>query len=142
MEAGGEAIARRPARGAIRGRQRRRAAGHAHLRAQDEDGNIELTHSISAGLDYAAVGPEHAWLRGIGRARCSRRDDRPRGFSESGAAGILPALEYIARHRPRRAVAHDLGQIEDRARQPLGSQNKDVQTVEKAPWDELAACLR
>ena len=29
---------------------------------QDDDGNIELTHSVSAGLDYAAVGPEHAWL--------------------------------------------------------------------------------
>ena len=29
---------------------------------QDDNGNIELTHSISAGLDYAAVGPEHAWL--------------------------------------------------------------------------------
>src|SRR5205814_6803690 len=35
---------------------------------QDPDGNIELTHSISAGLDYAAVGPEHAWLRDLGRA--------------------------------------------------------------------------
>src|SRR6266540_2691587 len=35
---------------------------------QDEHGNIELTHSISAGLDYAAVGPEHAWLRALGRA--------------------------------------------------------------------------
>ncbi|HET7619942.1 MAG TPA: tryptophan synthase subunit beta, partial [Vicinamibacterales bacterium] len=35
---------------------------------QDEDGNVEPTHSISAGLDYAAVGPEHAWLRERGRA--------------------------------------------------------------------------
>src|ERR1700730_15799668 len=35
---------------------------------QDDDGNIELTHSISAGLDYAGVGPEHSWLRAIGRA--------------------------------------------------------------------------
>jgi tryptophan synthase beta chain len=35
---------------------------------QDEDGQIALTHSISAGLDYAAVGPEHAYLRQTGRA--------------------------------------------------------------------------
>src|SRR5262245_48831120 len=35
---------------------------------QDLAGNIELTHSISAGLDYAAVGPEHAWLKDLGRA--------------------------------------------------------------------------
>ena len=35
---------------------------------QDEHGNIELTHSISAGLDYAAVGPEHSHLRELGRA--------------------------------------------------------------------------
>ncbi len=35
---------------------------------QDEDGQIQLTHSVSAGLDYAAVGPEHAWLRDIDRA--------------------------------------------------------------------------
>src|SRR3712207_7224213 len=38
------------------------------FRSQDEAGNIELTHSISAGLDYAAIGPEHAWLRDQGRA--------------------------------------------------------------------------
>ena len=36
---------------------------------QDENGNIELTHSISAGLDYAAVGPEHAWLHDSGARR-------------------------------------------------------------------------
>ncbi len=34
---------------------------------QDENGNIELTHSVSAGLDYAAIGPEHAALRDAGR---------------------------------------------------------------------------
>ena len=45
---------------------------------QDEDGNIELTHSISAGLDYAAVGPEHAWLHDSGPRRV-RVDRRRRG---------------------------------------------------------------
>jgi hypothetical protein len=36
--------------------------------AQDKDGQIEETHSISAGLDYPGVGPEHAWLKDTGRA--------------------------------------------------------------------------
>jgi tryptophan synthase beta chain len=63
---------------------------------QDDHGNIELTHSISAGLDYAAVGPEHSWLRDQGRTEYAWADD-----GEALAAfrtlarteGILPALE-------------------------------------------------
>ena len=63
---------------------------------QDEDGQIAETHSISAGLDYAAVGPEHAHLRALGRARYTHATD-----AEALAAfqtltrleGIIPALE-------------------------------------------------
>jgi len=63
---------------------------------QDADGQIAETHSISAGLDYAAVGPEHAWLRATGRAEYTVATD-----AEALAAfqllarteGILPALE-------------------------------------------------
>ena len=63
---------------------------------QDEDGNVEATHSISAGLDYASVGPEHAWLRDRGRAEytwCD--DDRALAAFQRLAReeGILPALE-------------------------------------------------
>ena len=63
---------------------------------QDEDGNVELTHSISAGLDYAAVGPEHAWLRDQGRAEYTWIDDDAalEGFQRlAREEGILPALE-------------------------------------------------
>ena len=63
---------------------------------QDADGNVELTHSISAGLDYASVGPEHAWLREHGRAEYTWIDDeaRSRRFSAWGARrGSCPALE-------------------------------------------------
>ncbi len=70
---------------------------------QDEDGNIELTHSISAGLDYAAVGPEHAWLRDTGRAEYTWIDDADAlaGFQRMAREeGILPALESS------HAVAH------------------------------------
>ena len=63
---------------------------------QDDDGQIALTHSISAGLDYAAVGPEHSLLRDLGRAEYSYVDDIEAvdGFDKlSQWEGILPALE-------------------------------------------------
>lgn len=70
---------------------------------QDDDGQVRNTHSISAGLDYAAVGPEHAYLQSIGRARYDAATD-----DEALAAfkmlcrleGIIPALESS------HAVAH------------------------------------
>jgi tryptophan synthase beta chain len=63
---------------------------------QDNDGQIQETHSVSAGLDYPGVGPEHALLRAIGRVAYSTASD-----AEALAAvetlsrqeGILPALE-------------------------------------------------
>jgi tryptophan synthase beta chain len=63
---------------------------------QDDDGNIELTHSISAGLDYAAVGPEHAWLHDTGRAEYTwiGDDDALAAFGRlAREEGLLPALE-------------------------------------------------
>jgi tryptophan synthase beta chain len=63
---------------------------------QDDAGNIEPTHSISAGLDYAAVGPEHAWLRDLGRTEYTWIDDAAAldAFQDlARLEGILPALE-------------------------------------------------
>ncbi len=62
----------------------------------DGDGQIQLTHSISAGLDYAAVGPEHAYLKDIGRAEYTYAtdDEALEGFQVlSRTEGIIPALE-------------------------------------------------
>ena len=62
----------------------------------DDDGQIELTHSVSAGLDYAAVGPEHAWLQSEGRVDYTYATDEEAldAFSElSRTEGIIPALE-------------------------------------------------
>src|SRR6185436_10375406 len=109
VEAGGEAI--------IRGRHAARFAGGdagvlqgtRTFVLQDEDGNVELTHSISAGLDYAAVGPEHAWLRAIGRAEYVHASDREALAAFQSLArleGILPALES----------AHAIAHAEDLAR--------------------------
>ena len=70
---------------------------------QDADGNVELTHSISAGLDYASIGPEHAWLRERGRAEYTwiGDEDALAAFQRLGREeGILPALESA------HAVAH------------------------------------
>jgi tryptophan synthase beta chain len=62
----------------------------------DADGQIQLTHSISAGLDYAAVGPEHSHLRDLGRAEYAYAtdDDALAAFHELALTeGIIPALE-------------------------------------------------
>jgi tryptophan synthase beta chain len=62
----------------------------------DEDGQVTDAHSISAGLDYPGVGPEHAWLRDSGRARyVSATDEEALAAFERLAAteGIIPALE-------------------------------------------------
>jgi tryptophan synthase beta chain len=63
---------------------------------QDQNGEITETHSISAGLDYPGVGPEHAWLKDIGRANyVSVTDDEAlEAFHElTRTEGIIPALE-------------------------------------------------
>ena len=63
---------------------------------QDEHGQVLPTHSVSAGLDYPAVGPEHAWLMETGRAEYTSATDEQavRGFMAlSREEGILPALE-------------------------------------------------
>ena len=63
---------------------------------QDRDGQIEPSHSISAGLDYPGVGPEHAWLNSIGRVEYHRiPDDAALAALQRlcRAEGILPALE-------------------------------------------------
>jgi tryptophan synthase beta chain len=62
----------------------------------DEDGQIQLTHSVSAGLDYAAIGPEHAYLRDLGRIGYdfATDDDALDAFQRlSQTEGIIPALE-------------------------------------------------
>jgi tryptophan synthase beta chain len=134
VEAGGEAI--------MRGRHAARFAGGSAgvlqgtrtFVLQDDDGNIELTHSISAGLDYAAVGPEHAWLRALGRAEYAHvSDDEALGAFRQLARleGILPALEsaHAVAHAVR--LARDLGPDATVLVNLSGRGDKDVHTVEK-----------
>src|ERR1039458_3859723 len=63
---------------------------------QDDDGQIALTHSVSAGLDYASIGPEHAMLHDTGRAEYVSCDDAAAldaAMKLAGTEGILPALD-------------------------------------------------
>jgi tryptophan synthase beta chain len=63
---------------------------------QDEDGQVSLTHSVSAGLDYALVGPEHAWLHDVGRAEyvsCGDAEALAAARQLCRLEGIIPALE-------------------------------------------------
>jgi tryptophan synthase beta chain len=63
---------------------------------QDEDGQIMHTHSVSAGLDYPGVGPEHAWLKDVGRVNyvTANDDEALQAFhTVTRTEGIMPALE-------------------------------------------------
>jgi tryptophan synthase beta chain len=77
---------------------------------QDGDGQVALTHSISAGLDYALVGPEHALLHDLGRAEYVRVSDREALEAAqvlSRTEGLIPALEcaHAVAEAMRRAPA-------------------------------------
>jgi len=99
---------------------------------QDDDGQIIDAHSISAGLDYPGIGPEHAWLHDIGRAQyLSATDDEALDWFQRCAQleGIIPALE----------PAHALARLPDLAKEfgkdgvivfnLCGRGDKDVATV-------------
>ena len=97
---------------------------------QNEDGQIELTHSVSAGLDYAAVGPEHAYYRDAGRIEYTYATDEEalEAFQMCSAIeGIIPALEsahavaYAARRAP------EMGKDQILLLNMSGRGDKDVQ---------------
>ena len=107
---------------------------------QDEDGQITETHSVSAGLDYPGVGPEHAWLRDSGRVNYVSADDREAlaAFHRvTRVEGIMPALE----------TAHALAYAENLAGRMTPEQHivinlsgrgdKDILTVARIDGIEL-----
>jgi len=101
---------------------------------QDEDGNIELTHSVSAGLDYAAVGPEHAWLHDSHRASYVWIDDDAAlaAFQRLGREeGILPALESAHAIAYAITLAPTMGRDQILLVNLSGRGDKDVTSVEK-----------
>ena len=96
VEAGGEGIEPEKHAARFQGGSVGVLQGTKSFLLQDEHGQIQSTHSISAGLDYAAVGPEHAWLRDLGRAEYTwvSDDEALKAFLQvARLEGILPALE-------------------------------------------------
>ena len=101
---------------------------------QDEAGQIAFTHSVSAGLDYPSIGPEHAWLRAIGRAEYAYVTDAEALEAFQMLAeleGILPALESAHAVAYARTVARDVGADGIVLVNLSGRGDKDVQTVQK-----------
>ncbi len=107
---------------------------------QDEDGQINEAHSISAGLDYPGIGPEHAWLHEIGRVRYEPVTDAEAldAFQLLGRVeGILPALESA------HAIAFAVREAPTMAREQIlllnlsGRGDKDIFTVAKSLGVEL-----
>jgi tryptophan synthase beta chain len=135
VEAGGESIA--PGRHAARfaGGSMGVLQGTRTFVLQDDAGNIELTHSISAGLDYAAVGPEHAWLRETGRTEYAYASDAEalEGFKAlARLEGILPALESSHAVSHTMKVARELPPGSIVLVNLSGRGDKDVQSVAEA----------
>ncbi len=100
----------------------------------DEDGQIELTHSVSAGLDYAAVGPEHAWLQSEGRVdyTYATDDEALDAFSElSRTEGIIPALETSHALAHVKKIAPTMGRDQIIIANLSGRGDKDVEQAAK-----------
>jgi tryptophan synthase beta chain len=96
VEAGGEGIQPEKHAARFQGGSLGVLQGTRSYILQDENGQIQLTHSVSAGLDYAAVGPEHAWLRDQNRVQYTYATDDQALAAFSKLArleGIIPALE-------------------------------------------------
>ncbi len=140
VEAGGEGIASgRHSAPLCAGRPGVLHGNRTYL-MEDDDGQIIATHSISAGLDYPGVGPEHSWLKDLGRATyvSVTDDDALRAFHRmTRTEGIIPALETS------HAIAHVLD-LAPRMRpdQSLiinlsGRGDKDLNTVARLEGIEL-----
>jgi len=139
VEAGGEGISEGKHAARFQGGRLGVLQGTKTWLLANEDGQINLTHSVSAGLDYAAIGPEHSYLRDQGRTEYvfATDDTALEGFKTlSETEGILPALE----------TAHAIGWlIEQGSTMPSsdivivnlsGRGDKDVSTAAKYLLDD------
>ncbi|MCX7096828.1 MAG: tryptophan synthase subunit beta [Methylococcales bacterium] len=106
----------------------------------DDDGEIIETHSISAGLDYPGVGPEHAWLKDTGRATYVNITDTEalEGFyALTHMEGIIPALESSHAMAYALKLAPTMGKDETLIINLSGRGDKDMQTMAKREGIEL-----
>jgi tryptophan synthase beta chain len=107
---------------------------------QDDAGQIIETHSVSAGLDYPGVGPEHAWLKDIGRAEYVAADDEEalEAFKElTKVEGIMPALETAHGIAYVKKLAPTLSKEQTIIVNVSGRGDKDINTVASIEGIEL-----
>ena len=132
VEAGGRGIRRGQHAARFAGGSVGILHGNRSYLLQDEDGQILTTHSVSAGLDYAGVGPEHAWLHDTGRAEYTHAsdDEALEAFSLlSRTEGIIPALESAHAIAHLMKIAHKIPRKQIVIVNLSGRGDKDVQTV-------------
>ena len=99
---------------------------------QDEDGQILETHSVSAGLDYPGVGPEHAWLKDIGRVQyvAANDDEALAAFHRlTRVEGIMPALETAHAMAHAEKLAASMSPEQHIVVNLSGRGDKDILTV-------------
>jgi tryptophan synthase beta chain len=99
---------------------------------EDDNGQIIETHSVSAGLDYPGVGPEHSWLKDIGRVNYVSADDNEAlaAFRElTRVEGIMPALESAHALAYARKLAPQMDADQDIIINLSGRGDKDILTV-------------
>jgi len=102
---------------------------------QDEDGQITEAHSISAGLDYPGIGPEHAWLRDIGRVQYDSATDTEALDAFQllcRTEGIIPALEPSHAIATVTKKAREMRQDQIILANLCGRGDKDIFTVAEA----------
>ena len=114
--------------------------GNRTYLVEDENGQIIETHSISAGLDYPGVGPEHAWLKDIGRAKyvAINDDEALQAFHDlTKIEGIIPALESSHALAYAKKLAPTMGKDKIIIVNLSGRGDKDIHTVANIEGIEL-----
>jgi len=135
VEAAGHGIATNKHAASLTGGRPGVLHGNKTYLLQDADGQIIDAHSISAGLDYPGIGPEHAWLHDIGRAQyLSATDDEALEWFQRCAQleGIIPALEPAHALARLPALAKEFGKNGVIVFNLCGRGDKDVATVADA----------
>ncbi|KAF0225460.1 MAG: tryptophan synthase beta [Rhodospirillaceae bacterium] len=111
---------------------------------QDADGQIQEAHSISAGLDYPGIGPEHSWLHDTGRVEYVwvTDDEALAAFQQcTRLEGIIPALESSHAMAHAAKIAGSLPQDHLMVLNLSGRGDKDVNTVARALGDDFGGSL-
>jgi len=116
--------------------------GAMSLLLQDSEGQVQEAHSISAGLDYPGVGPEHSYLKGIGRAEYGAVTDQQALDALQRLCrleGIIPALETAHAFAWLETLCPTLAPGTEVVLNLSGRGDKDVNTVAERLGDQLGA---